>query len=221
MEGTNSTFTRIYEGKLSHGFQRICKKVSLVGSFIYDRGGFPVLDIGCTKTGGNISLRHSDGGAFIITSAGSHKGDLQEDNFVLVLEIDFQEKKIWYQASRKERHPSTDAIFHGSVFKNFPLVGAIIHTHQDVPNKNAILQLDYPPIDSNQWDMKLRDYFLSDIQTVTLKNHIENKRDAALFFGKTLSDTFDEYCRQMNVHKTEKKVFKGLVCLKNETEKGR
>lgn len=206
------TFTYEYEGKPPFDdklFLQLCRKVSLIGEFVGSHGGFPDIEGNSEQSAGNMSVRYH--GRFIITTAGSHKARLRKEDFAVVYPIDEEKRIIRYQAVSEGHIPSSDVIFHGSVFHEFPvlLVGAILHPHQYTLSKTASLVFDYPPKESMTWIPDLKRIFLQGIMAVDRPEH--DKNGASFFFGKGLEVLFDEYCKQMNIPEKEKKDFKMKV----------
>lgn len=83
-----------------------------VGKNFYNRGWL-------YATSGNLSVRTDEG--IILTAAGSHKGYLTDDDFVL---IDIEGNVLDGKGK-----PSGETDFHLQLYKNFSTVNAVVHTH--------------------------------------------------------------------------------------------
>jgi len=85
----------------------------------YDGGSF-----------GNLSFRVREGELpFIITGTNiGLKNRLENEHFVLVERVDFENTKVFYRGARK---PSSESMVHAAVYSNFPLVGAVFHGHHN------------------------------------------------------------------------------------------
>lgn len=79
----------------------------------FDRRGW------APATAGNYSARLDDG-RFAITVSGSHKGRLAPDDIMTVDAAG---------ASLDGRRPSAETALHMMVYRDFPLVGAVLHSH--------------------------------------------------------------------------------------------
>lgn len=91
---------------------RACELVE-AGRFLHDRGWVPA-------TSGNFSARLSPGYA-AITASGRHKGLLSEQD-IMVVDMD----GLPYKDTRR---PSAETRLHTMLYRRFPAVGAVLHTH--------------------------------------------------------------------------------------------
>ena len=100
-------------------FSEKVEEIIYAGKFLHERGWVPA-------TSGNISARVSE--EFIaITSSGKHKGELKPEDILL---IDYEGNPIG------GGKPSAETLLHTTIYKLFPEVGAIVHTHS--PNATVI-----------------------------------------------------------------------------------
>jgi methylthioribulose-1-phosphate dehydratase len=85
------------------------------GRFLYKKGWVPA-------TSGNFSVRVNELEA-LITSSGKHKGALTAED---LLRIDLQGNPV---SSEEMGKPSAETLLHTVIYRNFPEVGAVLHTH--------------------------------------------------------------------------------------------
>ena len=105
------------------------------GRILHDKGWVPA-------TSGNFSTRLGDD-EMAITASGWHKGELTRDG---ILRADLDGQPL--ESGKK---PSAETILHCQLYRRFPDVGAILHTHS--MNATLISRL-YPG------EVKLQDYEL-------------------------------------------------------------
>ncbi|XBS69290.1 methylthioribulose 1-phosphate dehydratase [Acerihabitans sp. KWT182] len=74
----------------------------------------------CPATGGNMSVR-LDGQTCLISESGQDKGNLEVGHF---LPVDIQS-----QRTQDRRRPSAETGLHTLIYRKYPAVGAILHTH--------------------------------------------------------------------------------------------
>jgi len=74
----------------------------------------------CPATGGNMSVR-LDGQRCLISESGQDKGSLTEQQFLTV--------DIVTQQAADSRLPSAETGLHTLIYRRYPAVGAILHTH--------------------------------------------------------------------------------------------
>lgn len=82
------------------------------GRYIHSRGWVPA-------TSGNFSARLADG-RIAITVSGRHKGHLTPDDIMLVDEDG---------RSLDGKKPSAETLLHGSLYRRYPAVNAVLHPH--------------------------------------------------------------------------------------------
>jgi len=87
-------------------------------------------------TFGNVSVVDRDHGVFAIKPSGVPYDDLSADNMVVV---DFDGEII-----RGELRPSSDTLTHAVLYKQWPNIGAIVHTHSTYATAWAQAQRDIP-----------------------------------------------------------------------------
>ncbi|KXK08525.1 MAG: Methylthioribulose-1-phosphate dehydratase [Microgenomates bacterium OLB22] len=86
---------------------------------------------GNTSSHGSISIRHPTEG-FYITARSSAKDELQPDDIIRVVDVDFKHKVISIQSSGGKK-ASLNAVLTAKVFESFPDVSVIVHTHTFAP----------------------------------------------------------------------------------------
>ncbi|WP_213990775.1 methylthioribulose 1-phosphate dehydratase [Sodalis sp. dw_96] len=74
----------------------------------------------CPATGGNMSVR-LDGQTCLISESGQDKGSLEAGQFLTV--------DILSQRAQDHRRPSAETGLHALMYRRYPDVGAILHTH--------------------------------------------------------------------------------------------
>ncbi|MBI2810166.1 MAG: methylthioribulose 1-phosphate dehydratase [Candidatus Melainabacteria bacterium] len=74
----------------------------------------------CAATAGNFSTR-VDSDLILITVSGKHKGELTADDVMLV--------NLEGKAQNTTKRPSAETALHTVVYRHFPSVGAVLHTH--------------------------------------------------------------------------------------------
>jgi len=87
-------------------------------------------------TFGNVSVVDRDHGVFAIKPSGVPYDDLSAENMVVV---DFDGEII-----RGELRPSSDTLTHAVLYKQWPNIGAIVHTHSTYATAWAQAQRDIP-----------------------------------------------------------------------------
>jgi len=83
------------------------------GHFFFERGWVPA-------TAGNFSAR-LDGHHMAVTVSGRHKGELTEDD-LMVVDLDGN-------VISEGKRPSAEAFLHIVLYRRFPDLGAVLHTH--------------------------------------------------------------------------------------------
>lgn len=131
------------------------EQIISAGKFLAARGWAPA-------TGGNYSMRLPSG-EIAITMSGKWKGELTEAD---IMTVDMDAKPT---SSGTASKPSDETELHTTVYKIFPDVGAILHTHSialtaltmALPDANEIvlegyeLQKAYPGITTHQCRVRL------------------------------------------------------------------
>ncbi|GAB6065474.1 methylthioribulose 1-phosphate dehydratase [Aquifex pyrophilus] len=100
-------------------FSEAVEEIIEAGRELHQRGWVPA-------TSGNISVKINEE-YIAITSSGKHKGNLKPEDILLV---DRNGKPIG------EGKPSAETLLHVAVYKLFPEVNAVVHTHS--PNATVI-----------------------------------------------------------------------------------
>jgi hypothetical protein len=78
-------------------------------------------------TSGNLSVRATDDGAFLVSPTGMQKAQLRQQDMVLV-HGDASGTSFRYSGERK---PSIDTPVQGAVYRRFPHIAAMLHLHAD------------------------------------------------------------------------------------------
>lgn len=92
-------------------FDQVCAALAATGRFFHARGWAPA-------TSGNYSARLHDG-RIAITVSGAHKGKLGADDFMIL-------------DSGDPRRPSAETALHVALYRRFPKIGAVLHSHAPV-----------------------------------------------------------------------------------------
>ena len=115
------------------------------GEILYTEGLMPLVKDTEESTHGNIAYR-PDSRQFIMTTAGSHKGKLRTEDFVLVLEVDWNKGIIIYSAEAGKK-PSTDVWLADAIFKAHPYrIKTIVHCHSFPKTPILPISISYPPL---------------------------------------------------------------------------
>ncbi|MCH7613790.1 MAG: class II aldolase/adducin family protein [Candidatus Marinimicrobia bacterium] len=86
---------------------------------------------------GNLSFRTDDG--FIVTATASHISNLQENDFIEVIQVNIKENTIHVKGCKE---PSSESFMHYAIYQQRPDINVIFHTH------------DYVVMD-NQFELKI------------------------------------------------------------------
>ncbi len=98
------------------------ESIIYAGKFLDSKGWVPA-------TSGNISVRIDDR-TIAITVSGKHKGRLKREDIMLV---DIEGKPL------EDKRPSAETLLHVLIYRKFPEVNAVVHTHS--PNATLISRL--------------------------------------------------------------------------------
>lgn len=101
------------DSSASNSWEDCCNSLIQAGRFLHQRGWVPA-------TSSNFSMR-MDTQTIAITASGYHKGDLSE---AAIMRIDAAG-----QALDAERRPSAETLLHTALYRRFPQLGAVLHTH--------------------------------------------------------------------------------------------
>lgn len=74
-----------------------------------------------TGTGGNLSARLPESNRMLVKPSGFTYGSLSEENLIVV---DFEGNLI--EGNYK---PTRESVLHGNIYKKYPSIGGIVHTH--------------------------------------------------------------------------------------------
>jgi len=96
-----------------YALQDITGQLVAAGRRLYERGWVPA-------TSGNFSARLDDG-RIAITVSGRHKGELDDDDIMLV-DADGDPLDT-------SKRPSAETLLHVRIYRRFPDIAAVLHTH--------------------------------------------------------------------------------------------
>lgn len=145
-------------------------------------------------TGGNFAIRNpKDPEKFVVTSSGSHKGRLRNEDFVEVVSVDWAAEKIYVQRSVSNALPSTDTLLVALVFERHPWIGAWIHFHAPVKTPHSI-RLAYPSFTAKDREA-LSALIDSGVRAINMIDHdilkvSDDKPDSAIILGGDARATF-------------------------------
>lgn len=104
-------------------------------------------------TSGNFALRipgiSYDLAAFVVTGRGAHKGELGQDDFVIVYRVDWVRRIVYYSCVG-DRQPSTDSLLVARAFEANPLLAAWAHFHFALDTPYEVL-IPYPAVKQSDW----------------------------------------------------------------------
>jgi len=110
------------------------KKILEAGLFLDSKGWVPA-------TSGNISVR-VDADRIAITVSGRHKGRLKPEDIILV---DLEGRPL------DEKKPSAETLLHITVYRLYPEVNAVVHTHS--PNSTLISRLAKGSVELEDYEL--------------------------------------------------------------------
>ncbi len=106
-------------------FSEKVEEIIYAGKILHEKGWVPA-------TSGNISAKVDE--KFIaITSSGKHKGELKPEDILL---IDYEGNPI------NGGKPSAETLLHTTIYKLFPEIGAVVHTHSSNATVISLLLKD-------------------------------------------------------------------------------
>jgi L-ribulose-5-phosphate 4-epimerase len=109
------------------------------------RGNMQLPELGLVLfTFGNVSAADRDAGVFAIKPSGVPYSDLSPDKMVIV---DFEGKTV-----DGNLRPSSDTLTHAVLYKNWPEIGGIVHTHSTYATAWAQTQTDIPILGTTHAD---------------------------------------------------------------------
>ena len=94
-------------------FSARATEIIKAGRFLNERGWVPA-------TSSNFSARLEDG-TFALTVSGYHKGELTHE---AIMRVDSEGRPV-----DSDKRPSAETLLHTALYKRFPDVGAVLHTH--------------------------------------------------------------------------------------------
>ena len=138
-------------------------------------------------TGGNFAVRVpgiSGSVAFVGTPRGGHKGNLGQDDFVIVHCVDETRREIYYSCSGN-RQPSTDTLPVWRAFYANPAVNVWVHFHFPLYYTSLAVEMPYPATEEAHWRV-FEQYVRRGAAIVNLINHTgesPGKPDACVILG--------------------------------------
>lgn len=132
-------------------------------------------------TWGNVSGIDRNSGLVVIKPSGVDYEKMQPDDMVIV---------DLYSGQTVEGHykPSTDIKTHLEIYKSFPLVGGVTHTHSINAVAFAQAGMDIPALGTTQ-----ADYFYGSIPCTRELKEIEVKEDYEFNTGKVIVEHFTKH----------------------------
>ena len=168
-------------------FQSFLEYLRQAGMLLHSKGFMPQVSEKPKSTHGNMAVRLDRVQHFIITAAGSHKGKLRTEDFVLVRGINWKTGVITISAKIGKK-PSTDVWLADAVFKNFPgRIGAIVHAHY-FPNITSRISVSYPPLKKEEYK-KVFEQIEKGSNIIILENHGCISLDVSIFGAVNLLST--------------------------------
>ena len=147
-------------------------KLIRIGTKLSDKGF-------CPGNCGNLSFRISNG--FAITVMGASLGNLTPEDFVLVRNVNFSEKRVFCAGKTK---PSSEAMMHQMIYDERPDAQVILHAHS-LSLKNTITTKKAYPYGTLEFAQSAVDVLKSH-DLVILKNH------GFVSIGNTVEEAFQK-----------------------------
>lgn len=132
-----------------------------------------------TFTWGNVSAIEREKGIIVIKPSGINYEDMTVADMVLV---DLDGKVV-----EGKLEPSSDLMTHLELYKNFPNIGGVVHTHSRWATSFAQAGQDILALGTTQ-----ADYFYGAIPCTRLMQETEIKGEYELETGKVIVETFKE-----------------------------
>jgi len=133
-----------------------------------------------TFTWGNVSAVDRESGLVVIKPSGVEYDDMTADDMVVV---DLQTGAV----VEGKKKPSSDTQTHLALYRAFPTVGGIVHTHSRHATIWSQAGQDLPA-----WGTTHADYFYGDIPCTRLMTAAEIAQDYELETGHVIIDTFQQ-----------------------------
>ena len=133
-----------------------------------------------TFTWGNVSAVDRQRGVVVIKPSGVEYDEMQADDMVVV---DLQSGNV-VEGTKK---PSSDTATHLALYRRFPDIGGIVHTHSRHATIWSQAWLDLPA-----WGTTHADYFYGAIPCTRLMHDAEIAQDYELQTGNVIIETFEQ-----------------------------
>ncbi len=132
-----------------------------------------------TFTWGNVSGIHRQKGMFVIKPSGVPYDELRAEDMVV---MDLEGRKV-----EGKLNPSTDTLTHMILYRNFPAVGGIVHTHSRYATAWAQSGRDIPAYGTTH-----ADYIYGDVPCCRMLTDAEVDRAYEEESGNVIVETFRE-----------------------------
>lgn len=133
-----------------------------------------------TFTWGNVSAVDRESGLVVIKPSGVEYDDMTVDDMVVV---DLQTGAV----VEGKKKPSSDTQTHLALYRAFPTIGGIVHTHSRHATIWSQAGQDLP-----SWGTTHADYFYGDIPCTRLMTEAEIAQDYELETGHVIIETFQQ-----------------------------
>lgn len=133
-----------------------------------------------TFTWGNVSAVDRQRGVVVIKPSGVEYDDMQAEDMVVV---DLQSGDV-VEGTKK---PSSDTATHLALYRRFPEIGGIVHTHSRHATIWSQAGLDLPA-----WGTTHADYFYGTIPCTRLMRDAEIAQEYELQTGNVIIETFEQ-----------------------------
>ena len=128
-------------------------------------------------TGGNVSARDPESGLVVIKPSGVSYGEMKAEDMVV---IDMEGKIV-----EGKLKPSSDTATHLVLYKSFPNIGGVVHTHSTYATSWAQAGLDLPNIGTTH-----SDYFSAAIPCTRDMTQQEVEGEYELETGNVIAERF-------------------------------
>jgi ribulose-5-phosphate 4-epimerase/fuculose-1-phosphate aldolase len=135
----------------------IIKGMKLACEILYLDGFMPPVKNHPGSTHGNMAVRAARGSNnFIVTTTGSHKGFLKDNDFTLVSNVDWNDGLVEYNAPLDGGQPSSEVWMMNAILEKLPNINVVIHAHCFPPNVSARVTISYPPLQKREYPELLK-----------------------------------------------------------------
>ncbi len=124
----------MYDLKTMMDFDKAAEEIISAGRFLDSKGWVPA-------TSGNISVR-LDEKHIAITASGKHKGKLTKEDILIT---DLEGRPL------EDKKPSAETLLHVLIYRLYPNVNAVVHTHS--PNATLISRLVKDKVELEDYEL--------------------------------------------------------------------